>query len=45
MELRLKEAAQLGFTRALVPGTPKEKRLETERISHVDGLRRFMLES
>jgi len=45
MDTRLKEAAALGFTRAVVPAGPKEKNIAAERVTHVDGLVKFMLES
>lgn len=45
MDTRLKEAAALGFTRAVIPAGPKEKNIAAERVTHVDGLVKFMLES
>ena len=43
--LRLKEAAQLGFTHALTPAGLKETATKLTAVSHVDALTRFMLES
>jgi DNA repair protein RadA/Sms len=44
-ELRLKEAVQLGFERALIPAGLKETSRTTTLISHVDALVKFMLGS
>ncbi len=43
-EARLKESAQLGFLRALIPASGNEKLNAGDRVAHVDGLVRFMLE-
>ena len=44
-DTRLKEAAQLGFKRALAPTVHKEKLIATDPVPHVDALARFMIES
>ncbi len=44
-ELRLKEAAALGFSNALIPASSPEKNAAPHRVGHVDGLVRFMLEN
>ncbi len=44
-DTRLKEAAALGFKRAIVPGSGKEKNIDAHRVGHVDALVKFMLES
>ncbi len=43
-DTRLKEAAALGFTRAIIPTSSPEKNNAPHRVAHVDGLVRFMLE-
>jgi DNA repair protein RadA/Sms len=43
-DTRLKEAASLGFKRAIAPGTGKEKNIDIRRVAHVDALVKFMLE-
>ncbi|MFA6920737.1 MAG: DNA repair protein RadA [Gallionella sp.] len=45
MDTRLKEAASLGFSQAVTPAGPKEKNIAGNRVAHVDGLVKFMLES
>ncbi len=44
-DTRLKEAAALGFTRAVIPTSTADKNNAANRVAHVDGLVRFMLES
>ncbi len=44
-ETRLKEAAQLGFTSAVIPSGGKEKAPQAQRMANVDALARFMVES
>ena len=44
-DTRIKEAAQLGFTRALTPKDIQEKTIRTHTIGHVDALAKFMLEA
>jgi DNA repair protein RadA/Sms len=43
-DTRLKEAAALGFSRAIIPTSSPEKNNAPHRVAHVDGLVRFMLE-
>ncbi len=43
-DTRLKEAAALGFKRAVIPSSTKEKNNAAHHVGHVDGLVRFMLE-
>jgi DNA repair protein RadA/Sms len=43
-DTRLKEAAALGFARAIIPASSPEKLIAGDRVAHVDGLVRFMLE-
>jgi DNA repair protein RadA/Sms len=46
-DARLKESAALGFARAVIPNTSPDKNIarhRVERVGHVDGLVRFMLE-
>lgn len=43
-ELRLKEAAALGFSKAVIPASTPDKLNAGDRVAHVDGLVRFMLE-
>ena len=46
-DARLKEAMALGFTQAIIPAASPEKNIASERVervTHVDGLVRFMLE-
>ena len=43
-DTRLKEATALGFTRAIIPASSPEKLNAGDRVAHVDGLVRFMLQ-
>ena len=46
-DTRLKESQALGFTQAIIPSSSPEKNIalhRVERVAHVDGLVRFMLE-
>ena len=43
-DTRLKEAAALGFARAIIPASSPEKLIAGDRVAHVDALVRFMLE-
>jgi DNA repair protein RadA/Sms len=46
-DTRLKESQALGFTQAIIPQSSPEKNIalhRVERVAHVDGLVRFMLE-
>lgn len=44
-DLRLKESAALGFSRALIPSGGKEQKIVGNHVAHVDELMRFVLES
>jgi DNA repair protein RadA/Sms len=44
-DTRLKEAAALGFSRALIPSASPEKNNAPHRVGHVDALVQFMLEN
>ncbi len=43
-DTRLKEAAALGFTRAVIPASSPEKLNARDRVGHVDALVKFVLE-
>jgi len=43
-DARLKESRALGFGRAVIPSSSPEKLIAGDRVAHVDGLVRFMLE-
>ena len=43
-DARLKESTSLGFARAIIPSSSPEKNTAGDRVAHVDGLVRFMLE-
>jgi DNA repair protein RadA/Sms len=44
-DTRLKEAAALGFTKAIIPTSSPEKLNAGDRVAHVDALVKFMLEN
>lgn len=44
-DTRLKEAAALGFARAIIPASSPEKLIAGDRVAHVDALVQFMLEN
>jgi len=44
-DTRLKESLALGFTKAIIPTSSPEKLNAGDRVAHVDGLVKFMLEN